>query len=746
MTAGAARKSGDLLERGKMVIGGLSFDRYAELCSILAERLGMKISERELSREMLLLKGKVKERECTAICTLPGVAAGTRGIGAAVKNAEKAGGTVIVLSTARIELTADGNRIMAVVAGDDFTRMASRTSVFRDELQNMTVPDRISPGLMEEKKRYGDMLRYARERYDAGDLREAASTVNLLLTIRPGADELHRLRGNILLRSGKPADAAAAFSEAVKCNPANTENLAGKAGALYRIGDYAGELECYDRILKLNPSHRIALQNRGAALQQTGRLSEAVIAYENALSKFGRDAGMLRNLSLAYYNLHNTARALSALDTILLSDPSDERAVRLKGLILAEEGKEGALEYLERYSAMREEADVLGVIASIYNRKGRRKEAKKYAERALRIEPGNKIAAKEFDDSLNADETAVEQAVPAAAGFPSVSEDRGKGISSAVEARSRTEQPVPILSEASPEVLDSQNIADLVEKEFRSADAVYDALFLLQAVGTQQANGAIDIILDRIMRQEGYGQETGIMKIAESRAFDKSDFARAAELSGKIMARSNDREAGYRLLSSLIERSAFDDALALTERLDGALAMDIRAALLALGGRTGKAVRLLSRREGSDTSAGENNAGALIMMREGSGEAVNYYTSLRDRSAAGAINRSSALYLRGDRALASELLAREPVRMWQHPFNLGYMLLENGRTEEAIGELTRAAAMRGDADVLNVLGVALAHADRNTEAKKRFEEALSIDGKHREARRNLRHIERVLRR
>ncbi|MDH2906218.1 MAG: tetratricopeptide repeat protein [Methanomassiliicoccales archaeon] len=739
-------KSGNALEKGKIVLDSLTFDKYSELCSMLAEKLGMKISGRELSKEMLLLKGTVKGRECTALCTLPGVSAGGRGVSAAAKAIEKAGGVVIILSHEHIAMEAGNGNVMAVVTGDDFTRMASRTSVFNDELQNMNAPERMSPGLIEEKRRYSDMLRYARQRYDAGDLDEAASTVNLLLTIRPGADELHRLRGNILLKKGKTADAAAAFSEAVRYGPTNTENLAGRAEALYRLGDYTGELECYDRILKLNPSHRTALQNRGAALQQSGRLAEAVVAYEAAISKFGRDPGILRNLSLAHYNLHYTAKALDALDAILSANPSDERAIRLKGLILAEMGSDAALDYLERYNAIREEADVLGVIAALYNRKGRRKEAGAYAERALKLDPGNRIALKQFDEAQKTDVAAVPpqtvQSIQEAWTEPEKKQERGVA---AVIASHLTEQPRAHDSVAVRSVLDAEQIADIVEKEFRSPEAIYDALRLLQAIGTQQANGAIDILLDRIMRRDGYRPDTGIMKIAEGRAFEKGDFSRSAELGRKIIAEGNDREAACRLLSSLIERYAFDDAKTLVEELDGPIGLDLRAALLAMDGRTGKAMRLLSGRKGNSTSAGDNNAGALIMMREGTGEAVNHYTTLQERSAAGGINRAVALYLRGDRALASELLSREPARMWQHPFNLGYMFLENGKTEEAIGELTRAAAMGRDADALNVLGVALAHAGKNNEAKKRFEEALSIDGRHREAKRNLRHIERVLR-
>ncbi len=747
MTADASRKSGDMADRGKMVLGSLGFDRYADLCTMLAEKLGMKVSERELTQEMLLLKGAMKGRECTGLCTLPGVNPEMRKLGSMVRSAGKAGGVVIILSPEQIAVEAGDNRVMAVVAGDEFTRMASRTSVFKDELENMHVPEKMSAGDAEEKRRFNDMLRYARQRYDAGDLGEAAGTVDLLLTLRPGADELYRLRGNIFLKNGRNADAAAAFSEAVRYGATNTENLAGKATALYRLGDYAGELECYDRILKLDPSHRTALQNRGAALQQTGRFAEAVAAYEAAISRYGKDAGLLRNLSLAYYNLHNTDGALRALDAVLSSQPSDERATRLKGLILAEQGSDDALEYLRRYSSFRDDADVLGVIASICNRKGMRKEAMAFAARALRIDPGNSIAAKEFDAaSMGEESEASEKTDSTALGLQGVPEEgKGAGTPQTVAPRGAENQATEA-SRAERRMLGPEEIADMVEKEFGTADAVRDALRLLQAVGTQQATGAIDIVLERMQGREGYRPAADIMRIAEKRAFDKGDFAAAAKMGREIMSEGRDREGAYRLLASLIGLSAFDEAIELTAGLDGALAADVHAGLRTIRGRAGKAARLLASRDGGATSSGENNAGALMMMREGAGDAVNYYSSLPDRGAAGAINRSVSLYLRGDRALALELLAGEPARMWQHSFNLGYMLLDGGRTEKAIDELARAAELKKDADALNVLGVALAHADRNAEAKKRFEEALSVDGRHRAARRNLKHIERTLRR
>ncbi len=745
-TTGGSYKT---LERGKVVLGSLSFDRYAELCSILAAKFGMNVSDRELSQDILLLRGTLKEKQCTAVCTLPGVRAGRQRIGGIIKAVEKNGGIAIIFSPAEVAVeTLSGGSIRAVVAGDDFTRMASRTSVFRDELLNANAPERISPGTLEEKRRFSDMLRYARERYDAGDFAEASSTVNLLLTIRPGSDELHRLKGNVLLRSGKAADAAAAFSDAVRLGPSNTENLFGKATALYQLGNYRGELECYDQILRLNPSHRASLLNRGVALQQTGRLEEAVKAYLAIISKFGKDSGTLRNLSLAYYNLGNKGDALKALDAILSFDPSDERAIRLKGLLLAEEGRYDALEYLEHYNSIREEADILGVIASIYNKSGRKKEARNYAERALRLEPGNSIAMKEFDAAGEADEgTTVQHTVYPLPEAHTVESDEPADIRVIGEMPDKLKlPPVPDNQMTGREMLDSEQIARMVEEKFRSPEAVYDALILLQAIGTQQATGAIDIVLAGLMQQTGNQPGAGFIKIAEKRAFEKGDFGQSAELCRKITGDGTEREAGFRLLSSLIGRSAFDDTIEAAERLDGEFAADVRTVLFALNGRTGKAARMLSRRDRSVTSVGESNAGALMLMREGPGEAVDYYTSLQNRSSAGAINRAAALYLRGDRALAAELLAGETARMWQHLFDLGYMFLENGKTDEAIAELTRAAALERSADILNVLGVALARAGKNTEAKKRFEEALSVDDGHREARRNLKHIERMLRR
>ena len=68
-TTGGSYKT---LERGKVVLGSLSFDRYAELCSILAAKFGMNVSDRELSQDILLLRGTLKEKQCTAVCTLPG--------------------------------------------------------------------------------------------------------------------------------------------------------------------------------------------------------------------------------------------------------------------------------------------------------------------------------------------------------------------------------------------------------------------------------------------------------------------------------------------------------------------------------------------------------------------------------------------------------------------------------------------------------------------------------------------------
>jgi tetratricopeptide (TPR) repeat protein len=108
------------------------------------------------------------------------------------------------------------------------------------------------------------------------------------------------------------------------------------------------------------------------------------------------------------------------------------------------------------------------------------------------------------------------------------------------------------------------------------------------------------------------------------------------------------------------------------------------------------------------------------------------------------VNLLLALYKQGRYAETEALASEITVRFPRHGFGwkaMGTVLLQQGRTEEAVAPLQKAAELSpGDAPLHNSLGNALAKLGRLSEAEASYWRALTLDPNSNEARHNLGNI------
>src|SRR5262249_39924272 len=118
----------------------------------------------------------------------------------------------------------------------------------------------------------------------------------------------------------KPAEAAAAYREALRINPEYAEAYSNLGIALAEGQGWEEALACYDSALRLRPDYPEALTNKGNVLVECGRPDEALACYDRALA-------VKPDYPEAYDNLAQAFMALGRLDDAV---PCFDKALALR--------------------------------------------------------------------------------------------------------------------------------------------------------------------------------------------------------------------------------------------------------------------------------------------------------------------------------------------------------------------------------------------------------------------------------
>jgi Flp pilus assembly protein TadD len=201
-----------------------------------------------------------------------------------------------------------------------------------------------------------------------GRLQEAADSLDTgLEAARVQEAELHRRRGNVLIRLERYAEAQASLARATELAPACANAWYDRGVCFLRLSLAPDAAESFRKTTQLAPAHADAWANLGIALAHGGRLTEAVealgraveldpadaeswfqygvclgetgrhgqalAAYERALEIDGDDADVWNNLGVALHELERLEEARDAYDRALALDPGSVEAAENRRLL-----------------------------------------------------------------------------------------------------------------------------------------------------------------------------------------------------------------------------------------------------------------------------------------------------------------------------------------------------------------------------------------------------------------------------
>lgn len=187
---------------------------------------------------------------------------------------------------------------------------------------------------------------------DAAERGHWTQAANLLMPIAAARPDHHgalHLLGVAAIQTGRAADAAAWFAQAVKAKPSFAESWANLGLAFYRMGNPAEAETALGQALALRPDYPLALANLGLVLKDSGRAGEAVQALERAVALAPNQAEGWNNLALARQAIGDLAGAAQALERALaLAPQSPEVRNNLGNLAKANGHLEAAADHYER--------------------------------------------------------------------------------------------------------------------------------------------------------------------------------------------------------------------------------------------------------------------------------------------------------------------------------------------------------------------------------------------------------------
>jgi tetratricopeptide (TPR) repeat protein/peroxiredoxin len=231
-------------------------------------------------------------------------------------------------------------------------------------------------------------LPYGRELLDQGLEAAAIGAFELAAQANPSASTLYRL-GTLLVRSGEPARAQAAFERSLALQPDLAEASNDLGALLAQEGHLDAAIARFRAALAATPEYPDALNNLGYALLLTGHDEEARALYQKALALQPDLPEALNNLGLLFGRAGDLDGAERHFREALARRPDYGEAVNNLALVLVARGQADAAipllkGFLEKNPAF--EGTYI-TLAKIYLNAGRREEGLAVLERLLQRNP-----------------------------------------------------------------------------------------------------------------------------------------------------------------------------------------------------------------------------------------------------------------------------------------------------------------------------------------------------------------------
>lgn len=236
-------------------------------------------------------------------------------------------------------------------------------------------------------------LPYGREFLENGLDADAVAVFEREAERAPSPLMLYRL-GHLLVRSGEPARARAAFERALALNPELSEAHNDLGTLVAQAGDLDGAIARFRQALAATPDYPDALNNLGYALLLSGKETEARPLYERALALQPDFPEALNNLGLLLGRAGDLDRAERYFRDALQHRSDYGDAANNLALVLVARGRASdavaMLEDLLTRTPGFEQAYI--TIARIHLNSGRNAEGMRAVERLLRRNPTHPLA------------------------------------------------------------------------------------------------------------------------------------------------------------------------------------------------------------------------------------------------------------------------------------------------------------------------------------------------------------------
>lgn len=190
-----------------------------------------------------------------------------------------------------------------------------------------------------------ELHRQALALYQQGQLAQAASLYNQILTLQANhIDALYAL-GLIEGQTGNPHAAAILFSRIVLLSPNHTDALFNYGNAMQILQHHQEALASYEKVLSIKPQHVRALIHAAQICHQLNRSAQALYYYDQLLMIDPHNVHALFFRASTLFELKRFNDALNQYDQLLINHPKHADAWINRGITFRElEQQENAIE------------------------------------------------------------------------------------------------------------------------------------------------------------------------------------------------------------------------------------------------------------------------------------------------------------------------------------------------------------------------------------------------------------------
>lgn len=249
-----------------------------------------------------------------------------------------------------------------------------------------SLKDALSPERAERVQAIGERAQTA---LDAGNLELAERELRQLVALSPRSPEGYQRLGGVLMRRGRPDEAAVNFERALALDRDYVGALVGLGEIEAARGDAAAAIRRFETAVEIEPRDAAAQLALGRELEALGQNDKALAAYFRAIENDPFLVEASRRVASIQLSRDDADQALARLDQTIEMAPGDAEVLLLRGRVyLALNQASRAVADLRAASQrLPQRPDVHFYLALALDADSQPADALKSAEEALKLAP-----------------------------------------------------------------------------------------------------------------------------------------------------------------------------------------------------------------------------------------------------------------------------------------------------------------------------------------------------------------------